>query len=157
MRRLLLLGVGLLPLVLFGLVNDAMAGQTDGINGEGGRPFTTTLSGANEVPAAPGSDLKGTAKVTINLGQNELCWDLDYTTTQHVVAGHIHRGPAGVAGPIVFGFFNPPPSGGKIVNSDCREGSHELLEAIAHDPGAYYVNVHTTIHPGGAGRGQLTK
>ncbi len=156
MRRLLLLGVGLLPLLLFGLVNDAMAGQTDGIKGEGGRPFTTVLSAANEVPAAVGSDLRGTAKVTINLGQNELCWDLDYTTTQKVVAAHIHRGPAGVAGPIVFGFFNPPPST-KIVNSGCREGSHALLEAIADNPGAYYVNVHTTAHPGGAGRGQLTK
>ena len=156
MRRLLLLGVGLLPLLMFGLVNDVMAGQTDGINGEGGRPFTTTLRGANEVPAAVGSDLVGTAKVTINLGQNELCWDLDYKTTQKVVAAHIHRGGASVAGPIVFGFFNPPPSTA-IVNSGCRAGSHLLLEAIAADPGAYYVNVHTTIHPAGAGRGQLTK
>lgn len=156
MRRVLLLGVGLLPLLLFGLVNDAMAGQTDGINGEGGRPFTTTLSGANEVPSAAGSDLVGTAKVTINLGQNELCWDLDYKTTQKVVAAHIHHGSASVAGPIVFGFFNPPAST-TIVNSGCRQGSHLLLEAIASDPGAYYVNVHTTAHPGGAGRGQLTK
>ena len=156
MRRVLLLGVGLLPLLMFGLVNDAMAGQTDGIKGEGGRPFTATLSAANEVPSAVGSDLVGTAKVTINLGQNELCWDLDYTTTQKVVAAHIHHAAAGVAGPIVFGFFNPPAST-TIVNSGCREGSHELLEAIASDPGAYYVNVHTTVHPGGAGRGQLTK
>jgi CHRD domain len=158
MRRLLLLGVGLLPLLLFGLVNDAVAGQTDGIKGEGGRPFTTTLDPANEVPAALGSDLRGTAKVTINLGQNELCWDLDYTTTQTVVAAHIHVGAAGTAPPmnIVFGFFNPPPST-TVRNNGCREGSHALLEAIASNPGGYYVNVHTTAHPGGAGRGQLTK
>jgi hypothetical protein len=156
MRRLLLFGIGLLPLVLFGFANDALAGQTDGINGEGGRPFTTTLLGANEVPAAPGSDLVGTAKVTINVGQHELCWDLDYTTTQTVIAAHIHHAPAGLAAPVIFGFFNPPASA-TVVNSGCREGSPALLADIVAHPSDYYVNVHTTAHPAGAGRGQLTK
>lgn len=156
MRRLLLLGICLLPVVVFGFANDALAGQTDGINGEGGRPFTTTLAGANEVPAATRSDLTGTAKVTINLGQHEVCWDLDYKTSQMVTRAHIHHGAAGVAGPIVFGFFNPPPST-TIVNSGCREGDPALLQDIVDHPGDYYVNVHTTIFPAGAGRGQLTK
>jgi hypothetical protein len=156
MRRLLLFAVCLLPVVLFGFANDALAGQTDGIKGEGGRPFTTTLAGANEVPAAVGSDLTGSAKVTINLGQHELCWDLDYTTSQQVVAAHIHHGRAGVAGPIVFGFFNPPPST-SIVNNGCREAAQALLEDIAKHPSDYYANVHTTRFPSGAGRGQLTK
>lgn len=156
MRRLLLLGVCLLPVILFGFATDALAGQTDGIKGEGGRPFTTTLAGANEAPPRPSSDVTGTAKVTINLGQHELCWDLDYTTSQKVVAAHIHHGAAGVAGPIVFGFFNPPPST-TVVNSGCREADPALLEKIVANPGDYYVNVHTTAFPGGAGRGQLTK
>lgn len=156
MRRLLLLGVGLLPLLVFGLVNDAVAGQTDGIKGEGGRPFHTTLSGANEVPVAVGSDLTGTAQVTINLGQHELCWDLDYTTTQHVIAAHIHHAPAGQAAPVIFGFFNPPASA-TPVNSGCREGDPALLRDIFFHPENYYVNVHTIAHPGGAGRGQLSK
>ena len=157
MRRLLLLGLGLLPLVLFGFGTDAIAGQTDGVNGEGGRPFTAVLLGINERPVvATNSDLKGTARVTINLGQNELCWDLDYTTTEHVVAAHIHHGVAGVAAPVIFGFFNPPASA-VPVNSGCREGGHALLEDIVAHPENYYVNVHTTLDPGGAGRGQLTK
>jgi hypothetical protein len=154
MRRLLLFGVCLLPVMVFGLASDAMAGQTDGIKGEGGRPFTTTLSGANEVPPALGSDLKGTAKVTINLGQHELCWDLDYTTSQIVKAAHIHNASAGAAGEIVIPFFNPPSS---VVNSGCRSVDRALLEKIVDHPGDYYVNVHTTKFPGGAGRGQLTK
>lgn len=157
MRRLLLFGVTLLPVVLFGFATDALAGQTDGVNGEGGRPFTAVLSGLNERPViATNSDLKGTAKVTINLGQNELCWDLDYTTSQHVTAAHIHNAPAGKAGSIVFGFFNPPTSA-VPVNSGCREGDRALLEDISEHPENYYVNVHTTLYPGGAGRGQLTK
>lgn len=158
MRRLLIFGVALLPLVLLGLATDALAGQTDGINGEGGRPFTTTLNGANEVPSAAGSDLMGTARVTINLGQHELCWDLDYTTTQTVVAAHIHKGGVGVANPPIFPFFNP---GQPVMNSGCRTvttaSQIALLEDISQHPSDYYVNVHTTIHPAGAGRGQLTK
>ncbi len=156
MRRYFLLAFFVVPALVFGLVSDVAAGQVDGVKGEGGRPFTAMLAGANEVPAAPGSDLTGMARVTINLGQSELCWDLDYTTTQHVVAAHIHKAAAGVAGPIVFGFFNPPASA-VAVNSGCRSGNPALLEAIAENPRDYYVNVHTTAHPGGAGRGQLTK
>ncbi len=156
MKRYLWLAFVVIPVLALGLVSDVAAGQVDGVKGEGGRPFTTVLMGANEVPAAPGSDLVGTALVTINLGQSELCWDLDYTTTQVVVAAHIHKGPAGVAAPVVFGFFNPPAST-VVVNSGCRSGDPALLKAITEDPGAFYVNVHTTAHPGGAGRGQLTK
>ncbi|HEX9561102.1 MAG TPA: CHRD domain-containing protein [Candidatus Dormibacteraeota bacterium] len=156
MKRFFWLALVAIPVLALGVVGDVAAGQVDGVNGEGGRPFTTILLGANEVPAAPNSDLVGTARVTINLGQSELCWDLDYTTTQHVVAAHIHKGPSGAARPVVFGFFNPPAST-VVVNSGCRSGDRALLAAIAADPGAYYVNVHTSLYPTGAGRGQLTK
>ena len=159
MRRLLLLGVFLFPLMLFGLANDALAGQTDGIKGEGGRPFTTTLTPANEVPMPTRSAVNGTAKVTINLGQHELCWDLDYKVTGQatvkVVAAHIHKAAPTVPGPIVVPFFN---FFAPVVNSGCTESVNpSLLRAIADNPGAYYVNVHTNLDLPGAGRGQLTK
>lgn len=156
MRRLLFLAIFVVPALVLGMVSDAAAGQVDGVKGEGGRPFTATLLGVNEVPAAPLSDLTGTARITINLGQSELCWDLDYTTTETVIAAHIHKGPPGVAAPVVFGFFNPPASA-VVVNSGCREGDPALLADIAANPGSYYVNVHTTLYKTGAGRGQLTK
>jgi hypothetical protein len=152
MRRLLLLGVGLLPVLFFGLAGDAAAGE-----GGGWHTLTTTLHGANEIPLAKNSDLRGTAKVRINLDSNVLCWDLDYRTkTQHVVAAHIHIGKAGTAPAmnIVFGFFNPPASP-TPVNDGCRAGDPTLLRNIVANPQNYYVNVHTTIHPAGAGRGQL--
>lgn len=156
MKRALYLATLAIPLMVLATLGDAAASHIDGVKGEGGRPFTAILMGANEVPAAPGSDLMGTARITINLGQSELCWDLDYTTTQKVTAAHIHKARPGSAGPIVFGFFNPPASGSP-VNSGCREGDPELLQAIARDPSAYYVNVHSSTHRAGAGRGQLTK
>ncbi len=156
MKRYFWLAFVAIPVLALGVVGDVAAGQVDGVNGEGGRPFTTILLGANEVPAAPNSDLVGTARITINLGQSELCWDLDYTTTQVVTRAHIHNAAAGVAGSIVFGFFNPPTST-VVVNSGCGSGDRALLAAIATDPGAYYVNVHTSLYPAGAGRGQLSK
>src|SRR5258708_18043931 len=100
MKRFFWLAFAVIPVLALGVVSDVAAGQVDGVNGEGGRPFTTVLMGANEVPAAPDSDLVGTAKVTIDLGQSELCWDLDYATTQHGVAAHSHKGPAWLAAPV---------------------------------------------------------
>ena len=153
MRRLLLLAIGILPLVMFGFATDAAA--SDGHHGK--VHLEATLLGANERPTpATSSDLTGDATVTINLRTNVLCWKLDYDTEQTVVAAHIHHGAAGVAAPVIFGFFNPPPSP-TVVNKGCRAGDPALLADIVAHPGNYYVNVHTTTFPGGAGRGQLSR
>lgn len=156
MRRLLLTAALILPALVLTLGADASAGQVDAIKGEGGQPFVADLNPANEVPPAPGSDLTGRALVTINKGQSEICWDLDYMTSQMVIAAHIHHGAPGTAGPIVFGFFNPPPATAP-VNEGCRSADPALIDAIRADPGDFYVNVHTTAHPTGAGRGPLTR
>jgi len=157
MKRHFWLAFLVVPALAFGLVSDVSAseGGGGGNKGDGARTLTAVLKGANEIPIATGSDLVGTARITINRSHTVLCWDLDYKTTQHVVAAHIHKAPAGVAAGIVFGFFNPPTST-LIVNDGCRSGAPSLLAEIAKHPGAYYVNVHTTDHPAGAGRGQLT-
>jgi hypothetical protein len=155
MKRKLWLAFFVVPALAFGLVSDVAAGGGDGQQSGDVQNFTAVLSGANEVPPIPASDLIGTARITINTSTSVLCWDLQYTTTQHVVAAHIHRGGAGVGGPVIFGFFNPPPST-VTVNKGCRSGDPSLLADIAAHPAAFYANVHTTAHPGGAARGQLT-
>ena len=154
MKRRFWLVFSVIPVLAFALVSDVAAGQTDGVKGEGGRPFTTVLMGSNERPAATGSDLTGTAQVTINLGQSELCWDLDYTTTQQVVAAHIHPGAAGSTNSPVIPFFT---SAATRADSGCKSVARTLLADIAAHPENFYVNVHTTTYPAGAGRGQLTK
>lgn len=156
MKRHMWLAFIAVPALAFGLVSNVAAGHGDGENANGEQDFTAVLSGANEVPAIPGSDLIGTAQITINAARTELCWELDYTTTQQVTAAHIHKGGAGVNGPVVFGFFNPPPST-VVVNQGCRSGDPALLADIANHPGDYYANIHTSVHSGGAARGQLTK
>src|SRR6266705_593737 len=42
-------------------------------------------------------------------------------------------------------------------SSGCKRVDQMVLKDILQNPEQYYINVHTTAHPGGAGRGQLTK
>jgi hypothetical protein len=111
----------------------------------GGQQFTAVLSGANEVPPAD-PDGSGMAIVTINRGKSEVCWTVTVENLDPVVAAHIHVAPAGVNGPVVVPI---------TVGTGCATVDRELAKAIAKDPAAYYVNVHTTVYPGGAIRGQL--
>jgi hypothetical protein len=158
MKRKVWLAFFVVPVLAFGLVSDVAAGGGGGENASGEVDFTAMLSAANETPPIVGAAFNGTARITINASRTAICWDLDYTTTQVVTRAHIHKGAMGVAGPIVFGFFNPPNSP-VVINEGCRPGTPTELAVItdiANHPGDYYANVHTTAHPGGAARGQLT-
>ena len=115
--------------------------------------FTTSLSGAAEVPGPADPDGSGTATITINRGLSEVCWTISVTgITLPAIAAHIHVAPAGVAGPIVVPLTPPDATG---HSSGCATVDRDLAKAIAKDPAAYYVNVHTTDFPAGALRGQL--
>jgi CHRD domain len=43
-----------------------------------GRPFATTLTGAAEVPGPGDPDASGTAFITLNQGQGEICFELSW-------------------------------------------------------------------------------
>jgi len=124
------------------------------IGDQGGRPLTADLTGPNEVPF-PGGDADGTgsALITLNYGQGEVCWELSVANILPAIAAHIHRAPAGVNGPVVVPLT--PPTGGS--SSGCGDVDRALIKEILHDPEAFYVNVHNTVFPAGAVRGQLTK
>ena len=48
------------------------------------------------------------------------------------------------------------PFAGTDETSGCVEGvDRDLIKAIRQDPSAYYVNIHSTVFPAGAVRGQL--
>jgi hypothetical protein len=119
----------------------------------GGRPFTTSLTGAAEVPGPGDPDGSGTAKLTLNQGQREVCFQISVQDIAALTAAHIHEAPAGQAGPIVVDLFqgNPRPSG-------CVTGvGRALIKDIRQNPDEYYVNVHNEEFPDGAVRGQLSK
>jgi len=58
-----------------------------------GEPFTTTLTGAAEVPGPGDSDGKSTIALTLNPGQAEVCFAIGVTNiTGPAIAAHIHAG-----------------------------------------------------------------
>jgi CHRD domain len=124
-----------------------------------GRPFSTVLSGAAEVPGPGDVDASGMAFLTLNQGQEEVCFELSWAGIDGtVVAAHIHAAPAGVAGPVVVPLFTGVALLGTDSASGCVSGvSEELIKDIRHNPEAYYVNIHSSVFPAGAARGQLSK
>ena len=122
----------------------------------GGRPLEATLTGAAEVPGPGDPDGSGTAHITLNQGQGEVCFELTVSDiTLPATAAHIHVGTAGVAGGVVVTLVPPDASGS---SSGCATGvDKDLIKAIRQNPAGYYVNVHNADFPAGAVRGQLSK
>jgi hypothetical protein len=125
---------------------------------DGGRPFTTTLTGAAERPGPGDPNASGTASLKLNPGQGEVCFDISWADVDgEVFAAHIHEAPADSPGPIVVPLFAGSFSGTGSA-SDCVPADRDLIRAIIQNPEAYYVNVHSRPNfPGGAIRGQLGK
>jgi hypothetical protein len=114
-------------------------------------PFLASLNGANEAPATGDVDGTGAASVTIDPATGEICVDLRAENIQTAVMAHIHRGAAGVAGPVVVPF----PALPNPTSAQCVTATPVLAAEIAGNPAGFYVNVHTADFPNGAIRGQL--
>lgn len=122
----------------------------------GGRPFATAMT--QEVTSTPAyqgdADGTGTALLTVNHGQREVCWELSVTdVTLPAMAAHIHNAAAGIRGPIVLPLSAPDATGRASGCVSAADG--DLLRDILTHPANYYVNVHTTDYPAGAIRAQL--
>ena len=119
-----------------------------------GATTTTTelqaeLLGANEVPPA---DPNGTGEAHVfgAAGHPDvLCWVLIVDQIARPTDAHIHRGAAGVVGPVRVPFTAP-------VNGQSAGCVRTTLAArILANPQNWYVNVHNRRFPSGAIRGQL--
>lgn len=120
----------------------------------GGRPFLVSLLGVNEVSGGD-PDGSGTAWLTLNQGQSEICYSISVEDIMLPATGaHIHEAPAGVDGGVVVA-LTPPDADG--WSSGCVTVSQELIKEIRQSPEDYYVNVHNSEYPGGALRGQLSR
>jgi hypothetical protein len=117
---------------------------------DSGKKLSTVLTGAAEVGGGD-PDGTGVAALRVNPGTGEICYTITVASLDPVIAAHIHAAPAGVNGPIVVP-LTAPTSG---FVSDCITVDRLLARAIALDSDEYYVNVHTTVFPAGAVRGQL--
>jgi hypothetical protein len=122
---------------------------------DGGRPFRLTLTGAAEVspagvPNQGDPDGTGTAVLTLNPGQGEVCYDVTVSGVADLTAAHIHRAPATSPGPVVI----PTPLGA-TGGSGCVSADRGLILDILLNPENYYFNVHNAEYPAGALRAQL--
>src|SRR5436305_5600987 len=113
----------------------------------------STMTGANEVPGPGDPNATGTSQITLDSRTGRVCYTVHVSHfSGRLTAGHIHRGTADVAGPVVIPFRTPV--GG--FTAGCTTADRALVQAIIDNPSAYYTNVHSTLFPGGAARGQLS-
>ena len=136
--------LGLVALILF------VAGLSFVLSAQdqqGGRPITVTMTGAAEVPGPGDPDGTGTARITLNPGKNQVCYELKVDKIAAANMAHIHAGEAGKAGPPVV----------TLTSKGCAPLEQERIMDILKNPDNYYVDVHNTEFPNGALRGQLGK
>jgi hypothetical protein len=139
--------------VALALAGAASAARLDGAD-HGGRPFSTELTGAAEVPDPGDPDGSGTATITVNPGQEEVCWTIEAEGIElPALSAHIHERTVGVAGDVVVTLTPPDASG---FSSGCTTVERDVALDILKNPENYYVNVHTTDFMAGAIRGQLS-
>ena len=119
----------------------------------GGRTFNTTLTARAEVPGPGDRTATGSARVTINPGQRQVCYRLTERGIARPSAAHIHRGRAGVAGPVVLTLRTP----NRGTSNGCVRVSRDFARNILNNPRRFYVNIHSPRFPNGAIRGQLSR
>jgi hypothetical protein len=115
--------------------------------------YVANLIGANETPNPADPDGVGFVVVTLDQGAGTIVFTAYAQSINTIVMSHIHRGAAGVTGPIIIPFNMAFVNG---VSSGTLSGiAGSFLSEIVANPPGYYFNIHTTDFPGGAIRGQL--
>jgi CHRD domain len=113
--------------------------------------FAATVNGASEVPvntsAATGAMQGSFDKIT-----KILTLTLTYTglTATNM---HIHKGPAGVAGGVLYGLSTAPFASPVLYTSPVLSAGQE--DSLMNN--LYYINIHSAAFPAGEIRGQITK
>jgi CHRD domain len=129
--------------------------------------LTATLTGANETPAGLNTGAFGSATVVVDMTARTVTYTVTvFNLPSGVTASHIHVGPVGVTGPVVVNFAPAVNSSNDFsftgVVADTAfalapnigiRSADDMFQAILGNNS--YVNVHSTVNPGGEIRGQL--
>ena len=147
--------------------------------------FTAILLPSNEVPAITNADASasGTMQLTMTVtrdGSGNITgatYDFvvnitGFPANTTLTGAHIHNGPAGTNSGIVVGLGPPPPlfasdnavptgqatiTKNGLSSTSATVPAAQVASSIFNTPQNNYFNVHTTLSPGGAIRGQLVK
>jgi len=127
--------------------------------------YAAELRGTNEVPSNA-STAFGSAYVTIDPVNATITWEVNTNGIVSPTVAHIHRGAAGVSGPVVINFatqasdiVNGRTKGSTTIAAQ-QSASFTAADLTALGSGnasGYYVNVHSSAFPGGELRGQLVQ
>jgi hypothetical protein len=136
--------------------------------------LTATLNGANEPVIQTGQVVPGIntgafgdAVVIVNMTARTVTYTVNvFNLPSGVTASHIHAGAAGTAGPVVVNFAPPLTASNDFTYTGTVKDTEFLLRPdqgirSADDMfqailgGNSYVNVHSSVNPGGEIRGQL--
>ncbi|MBI4916740.1 MAG: CHRD domain-containing protein [Acidobacteria bacterium] len=114
--------------------------------------YSAGLTGGQEVPPVA-TTATGTGFVVLDQVGSTITVLLAYSgLTTAATAGHIHRGAAGVNGPVVFNLAPPAVTTGAIVPVTFAVTPADIADLLA---GNFYFNVHSSTFPGGEIRGQI--
>ena len=142
--------------------------------------FTAILLPANEVPPVTNADrtASGTMQLTMTVTRDAANtitgatydFDVNYTgfpANTTLTGAHIHAGAAGFNTPVVVGLpltasdLAVPTGQGTItktgVTANVGTNPATVAQNIFNNPAGNYFNVHTSLNPGGAIRGQLVR
>ena len=137
--------------------------------------FTADLSPASENPAVTDAEASGSGTATVTLTTTKdssgkitaatakfVIVLKGFPATTEIILSHIHKGDAKTNGPVVVDSTIKPTApialttGGTTITKDNLTVAPDVATAIIANPGSYYYNVHSKVHPGGVVRGQLT-
>jgi hypothetical protein len=135
--------------------------------------FTATLLPSSEVPPIVGPEASGSGTVTITFDvTKDAAGTITAASTTFVanltgfpagttvIAGHIHKAPAGVAGGVVISANVSSTTltngSGSLVLSNAAPDI-AIVQDVLNNPANYYFNLHSTLNPGGFTRGQLSR
>src|SRR5215467_7253882 len=138
--------------------------------------FRTQMKPDNKIPpiSAAGNSANATINVHVtrdllgNVNAATVTFDIDYTISSALTFTglHIHNAPAGQNGPVVIdtgisGSNSLAAASGsghitKVVNyASTDTNGIKFVTGLLAKPENYYVNIHTTVNPGGFMRGQF--
>src|SRR5438132_6411871 len=107
-----------------------------------------TLAGKNEVPKGSPT-AHGIVNLNLKSAAGQVCWTFELAGVSKPLYAHIHKGRAGVSGPVFI------PLGKNYKAKGCAAAPKKSIDAVESNPNGFYVNVHNARYPNGIVRGQL--
>jgi outer membrane autotransporter protein len=135
----------------------ATAAMLTAANAQAGTLWIAKINGGQENPSVA-VPYTGTGFLVLNSDEKTAVVTATHDIPSDIVAaGHIHRGPVGANGPVVFGFPSVPGTAGGVSPVGPLTWTISTADVANLKAQGLYFNFHTRTNPGGAIRGQIVQ